>query len=166
MVDADIRPARPGDVEAICRIAERTWHAAYDDILRTGTIETALAEWYDPDQLGSAVERDDVGYVVAETEDGVVGFASGGPTDDPGVATLDTIYVDPDLWGDGIGHDLLAAVESFCREAGCDTLSVRVLAGNEVGLSFYRSEGFDAVEERETDLFEERVTDVRLEGAL
>jgi ribosomal protein S18 acetylase RimI-like enzyme len=114
-----------------------------------------MADWYDPDATRELVRREDVAYFVAERGGEVVGYVSGGPSDDGDVALLGAIYVDPEHWGCGAGSALLDAFEGFCRREGYDSIVLRVLAENEVGTSFYEARGYTTVEERETELFGE-----------
>lgn len=166
MTDYTVRSARPDDVSGICRVAERAWRTAYGDILAAETIDAALAEWYDPDGTQSYVENDAVGYFVAEGETGIVGYASGGPTDEDGVASLGAIYVDPDHCREGIGSALLGSFEAFCRDRGYDIIRVRVLEANDTARAFYRAYDFQRVETRDLDLFGETVTEVVMRRSL
>jgi GNAT superfamily N-acetyltransferase len=55
------------------------------------------------------------------------------------------LYVDPDLWGNGIGSQLLEqAMDSF-RTAGCTVAELWVMDGNERAQQFYRSLGWHPV---------------------
>jgi ribosomal protein S18 acetylase RimI-like enzyme len=167
MVDATVRPADHEDVSGIQRVARRGWHAAYEDVLASETIETKLDEWYDRTTIREYVKRDDVGYFVAEADERVLGYATGGPSDEAeDVGFLGAIYVDPDHWGEGIGSRLLDRVESFLTDSGYDRLRFRVLAENDVGTRFYRSRGYEVVEEAETELGEEVVGELVFEGPI
>lgn len=75
-----------------------------------------MSEWYGREDTRKHVESDSIAYVVAEEGGEVVGYVSGGPGDEEGVATLGAIYVDPDHWNEGIGTALLSAFEGFCRQ--------------------------------------------------
>jgi hypothetical protein len=44
MDDVTIREATHDDVAAIQRVAHESWHAAYDDILGTGTVESVVED--------------------------------------------------------------------------------------------------------------------------
>jgi len=89
----------------------------------------------------------------------VVGYASGAPHEDDDRATLAAIYVRPDRWGEGIGTALLDRFEAFCRERGCDAIDLEAIADNDVGTSFYRARGFEAVGTERVELFGEEATE-------
>jgi len=152
-----VRRATPADCDAILDIATRAWHDTYDDIVRTATIERALEEWYDPDSVRSAITGDARDYLVAE-EEAVVGYLSGEQVDD-GRGIIGAIYADPDRRGEGVGTALLDRFESICRDRGCSAIELRALADNDIGGSFYRSRGFEAVETDGTELFGEPVSE-------
>lgn len=147
-----IRLAAASDVEAIQQVARDSWEAAYLDIIGRKEVDAAMNEWYSREFLETAIENEDVGYFVAVDDDAVVGYASGGPTDEVGVGALLAIYVRPERWGDGIGGELLSAVERHLDELGQTRIRAVVIADNEVGNAFYRSHGFEQIEEREADL--------------
>lgn len=166
MDDVTVRDATTEDVPAIRTIAERGWRAAYRDILSTETIDAAIESWYDPETLRESVTREDVAYLVAERDGAVLGYVSGRPTEEDGVASLGAIYVDPDHWQEGVGAALLAAFEDRCRRRGADRIEFRVLSDNDVGKSFYRSQGYERVETADAELFDERVTEDVFRGSV
>ena len=160
MEDLTVRNAVPADVEAISCVAEQGWTTAYDDLLADATIEAALAEWYDPTLTRERIEDDAVSYLVAEQDDSVVGYASSTAVDDA-VVGLGSIYVTPGHWGEGIGTALLEMFETRWSTRGYDAVRLFVLTDNDVGQSFYRDRGYEAVGERETELFGETVEERR-----
>jgi ribosomal protein S18 acetylase RimI-like enzyme len=167
MIDVRIREAHAGDVSGIQRVARRGWYAAYEDFLSPETIEAKLGEWYATEPLRENVEREDVGYFVAVDEEQVLGYAAGGPSDDgPAIGFLGAIYVDPDFWGEGIGSQLLARVESFLAERGYERLRFNVFAENDVGKAFYRSRGYEVVENAETDIGNDVAEELVFEGPI
>ena len=166
MADVTIREATVEDVSGVQQVARAGWTAAYDDILRTETIERAMEEWYATESVSGQIEREDVGYFVAEDGSDVVGYVTGGPGESEDTAVLGAVYVDPDRWEEGIGSRLLERFESFCREEGYEAVSFEVFVGNEVGASFYRKHGYSADERRESDLFGEPVETYLFSGEL
>lgn len=166
MPDTTFRDATTEDVPAIRRIAEAGWNATYGSILEPETIDRAMAAWYDPESMRQVIEAGDVLYFVAEREDAVIGYASGGLCDEESVATLGAIYVDPDHWREGVGTALLTEFERACKKAGCDTLEIRVLEGNEVGSAFYRNRGYRVTETQESELFGEPIREQCFRGTI
>lgn len=166
MAAVTIRSAKPGDIHAILRIAERGWNETYGDFLSQETIESAMTEWYDPDTTRAEIEHRAGVYFVAEQNGAIRGYVSGGPSGEVSSVTLSAIYVDPDYWGDGIGTALLDEFEEFWRQRGYDTITLQVLARNEIGLAFYQKRGYDVIDGRETDLFGETVREYELRDEL
>lgn len=159
VANPSVRVARPGDAESIRAVAERSWNRAHGDILTEGTIDRVIEEWYDIEHTRHAIRRENVGYFVAEASDDVVGYVSGGRSDDPDVATLAAIYVDPDYWGRGIGTALVERFHDFCRRRGYERVQLRVLAANDRARSFYRHHGYELAGEEATTLFGERAVE-------
>jgi ribosomal protein S18 acetylase RimI-like enzyme len=173
-----VRPATPEDVSRIAEIARETWHTAYDDLLGAETVDALIDEWYASDRL-----EDDVAgtphYFVAERErerdedgesggdgDGaneVVGYVAGSTGAEerpPGQAVLGAIYVRPGCWGQGVGSRLLERFAASVADDGAGEIAAVVLAGNEVGRSFYDRHGFETVERREEVLGGEPVEEL------
>lgn len=166
MPPVTIRDAKSEDIADILDVTERSWNAAYSDILSQETIDTTMGALRDDDITHRLIEREDIAYFVAERDDAIAGYISGAPSDEEGVAVLGALYVDPDYWNDGTGTELLRKFEEFCRHRGEEWIQFSVLAGNEVGLSFYRNHGYTEVDERETDRFGEPVTERVFRGSI
>lgn len=166
MNEITIREATPNDVTDILHIAERGWYTTYDDILSQETIESAMAEWYDEDTTRKFITREDVAYFVAERNGDIVGYVSGGPSREENVANLGAIYVDPDYWNEGIGTALLREFEEFCRRQDYEYIQFQILFENAVGKSFYRKQGYEIIETRDTELFTETVSENLFRGTV
>lgn len=155
MREPTLRRADTDDVPGIQRVARAGWHAAYDDLLGSDTVDECVDDWYATESLTEPITDDDTVFLVATVDGRVVGYASTGPTgpnrpDD--VAGLHSIYVHPDRWGDGVGSALLDACVARLRDRGFERLVLRVLDGNDVGIGFYRARGFECVDETTTEL--------------
>jgi ribosomal protein S18 acetylase RimI-like enzyme len=97
---------------------------------------------------------------IAEDDGRIVAFAAGSismrdQTEELSVidyrnGEITELYVVPEARGRGIGRELLARLEVFFREKGCDCMRIEVFAYNERARSFYAELGF---EERDIDLF-------------
>ena len=155
MDEITVREATSEDIEDILDIAERGWNSTYGDSLSQGTIDTAIAEWYDPGDTREHIRRENGAYFVAEKDEDIIGYISGGPGDKERVAHLGAVYVDPDYWGKGAGTALLEEFEGFCRREGYDRIQFHVLTDNNVGTSFYEKHSYEVIEEQDTEVFGE-----------
>lgn len=152
-MSVNIRPATEDDVEAMRDVAERAWYEAHAPIIGEDATAEFLEQYYDTEALRNVVERSEWITAVADTDEDVVGFTSGGPDDDEaGLVHLNRVYVTPAQWGEGIGGLLLDAFERQAAELG-DRISLRVMVENERAVSFYDSAGYD----RQEKIYDENV---------
>lgn len=172
-----VRQATIDDIWAVHATARESWHAAYDDFLGPETVDDVVDEWYAISDLESSISdasgREDAAFLIVEDSDAAGdgfagecrGFAQVVPwPEDASVGYLTQLYVQPDVWGEGVGTALLERLEIDLGGA-FDRLRLAVLADNEVGISFSEAVGFEHVVTRETDLadgLEEHVYERRL----
>lgn len=145
-----VRPATEADVEAIRRVAERSWETDYPDILTRETAETGVEDWYDRERIRAAVDEAKTLLLVVERNGDVVGFAHGNWRNDEG--HLLRIYVDPDHRRAGVGRELLVETCGALFDRGVDEIGAMVLSANEPGRAFYERFGFEHGEEAETTI--------------
>jgi ribosomal protein S18 acetylase RimI-like enzyme len=138
----EFREAEPGDSGDIRSVALASLHATYDDIIGEDTVDDAFDNWYEPDQLTADIESGDLAFVVAEGEDGVVGFAHVHVRDEQSEGRIQWLHVHPDHREEGLGGRLLEHTRDLLRARGIDRVSGEVLADNVVGNEFYREHGF------------------------
>lgn len=146
-----IRPAEPSDAAAITDVLADSAAAAYEEILPEVHLERAFVDLDDDalaERLTETREDDQVVYLVAVADEDVVGFAqvlwgSRRPEHvEAGVAFLQSLYVASSHWGEEIGSGLLdAAVARLPSET--EQLRLGVLSGNDVGVGFYETYGFE-----------------------
>jgi len=161
-----VREASADDVAGIREVARTAWEVDYPEILSRETAERGVEEWYESSHIEGGVtgsrtrlfvacadESDsaDEGDSVADGEDAevIVGFAHaelGG--DDEGYVLR--LYVHPDHRNRGLGRRLLERTRDDLFAHGAERINAMVLAANEPGNAFYRSLGFEKVEEGET----------------
>jgi GNAT superfamily N-acetyltransferase len=133
-----IRPVRPDDVPAVCRLVrelaayERAEHEA---LMTDEQLHTAL--------FGAAPAL--FGHV-AETPDGeVAGFALWFLTFSTWRGThgihLEDLFVSPDHRGTGLGRELLRTLAQECVDRGYARLEWSVLDWNTPSIEFYRAAG-------------------------
>jgi ribosomal protein S18 acetylase RimI-like enzyme len=79
-----------------------------------------------------------VGYAIVRTSPGLGFWRS-----QPEVGELETLVVDVDARGRGVGSALLDRARRELQELGMTELVVRVVAANEEAVAFYRRHGFE-----------------------
>ncbi|WP_330173196.1 GNAT family N-acetyltransferase [Streptomyces sp. NBC_01498] len=86
--------------------------------------------------------------LVARDGDQLLGYAVVRVLDSPGswqwgdrVGVLETLVVDDEARGSGVGQALIGAVRARLAESGVQVMKISVVAGNEGALRFYRREG-------------------------
>lgn len=146
-----VRTADRDDVDAIRRVAQRSWERDYPDILTRETVVEGVGDWYAPSEIEAACDRGRTVLLVAEADGDVVGFAHATWTDQDDGWVL-RIYVDPDHRREGLGRELLERTGVELSQHGVDRLNATVLADNEPGNAFYEHFGFELAEETETTI--------------
>ncbi|MFC7213408.1 GNAT family N-acetyltransferase [Saliphagus sp. GCM10025334] len=151
-----VRPARLEDARAIRTVARESWHAAYDDLLGSDTVETVTDEWYGLEGLRESIQsRDSHLFVAPESDDDeadrtddLAGFVHVGQwPDEPAVGHLARLYVHSSHWGRGLGTSLCERGERALEDDGYDRIRLEVFAKNERALDFYESRGYESVAE-------------------
>ena len=123
----DIRDATEEDISTIRSLAREAWTEAYSDAVPESVIEDAVSEWYAEETMTRIIGDDEQVCLVATDDDGqIVGFSHGAT--DNGEGDVLRLYVAPDRWHEGIGTDLLEAMEERLREMGAETVQAMVLA--------------------------------------
>ena len=113
----------------------RCWLQGYrglvpDEVLADLRLEDRLAAWQvlleDPSDTAVLVGADDRPLALVRVE----------------ASTIQAVYVDPDHWGQGLGHRLVQEGERRLREAGVQDADLWTLVGNDRAVALYRSEGW------------------------
>jgi GNAT superfamily N-acetyltransferase len=150
-----VRPAEPDDAISVARVHVRSWQAAYRDLLPHDYLERLRPEErarrY---SFGSSDPRQPATIVAAEA--GVIhGFATTAPARDADARDLGelcALYVDPDVWGRGVGVALVSAARAHLLALGFPHALLWVLAGNARAERFYRIDGWTPDGSRQTDV--------------
>lgn len=141
----DIRQAAREDIPAVQHVAELAWDQAHTPIVGADTTAAFLDQYYTTAALEGLLERDDRIDLVADAEEGVVGFVFGGPAENSAsLMRLGRAYVLPERWGNGIGSRLVTAFEQRAARHG-DGVSLRVMVDNDRAVGFYESAGYNRV---------------------
>jgi GNAT superfamily N-acetyltransferase len=115
-----------------------------DQVLAGLSVPDRQRFWFDT--LTAAQPRSRT--VLATTGTTLLGFASTGPPLDredsanPTLGDLYAIYLDPGVWGRGLGTQLHAAALHRLRACGFTRAGLWVLDGNERALRFYHCQGW------------------------
>lgn len=157
-----IRPASSSDAGAIAHVHVESWQSTYagllpDSVLRRRTFARRMLMWL---KLIGPGPSDNV--LVAETGDGMVGFASIGPSraGHKGYeGEIFSLYLLSQAQRQGIGRRLFQAARKNLTEQGHKGLIVWVLSGNPAE-GFYHRMGGRVIDRRETKLDDARVEEV------
>lgn len=142
----EVRAATAKDAARIAEIHVSGWRAAYrgvvpDPHLQGLSVDQRRLYW------SSAIANGEPAVRVAEGSDGVSGWIAFGRCRDAaaaaGAGEIWAIYVSPDFWGRGIGHELLNRALDELRAGGFASVSLWVLAKNERACRFYSASGFE-----------------------
>ena len=159
-----VRDAAPADIEAIRRVARRSWEADYPAILSRETAESGFDEWYAPAELEAELAHPRTVLAVAEAEGTVVGFVHAVTDDELGHVLR--LYVDPAHRRAGFGRRLLDHVVDEMARLGIGRARALVLADNDLGIEFYRSAGFETVDEAQTTIDGTAYRELAMERAI
>lgn len=141
-----VRVATADDASEIATIHVMSWQDAYrgilpDDELDSLSPDQRLPMWC---RILTSVSSP-MHVAIAEVEGQVAGFYSIGPSnegDPTEVQMIYTIYLRPEVTGQGIGRVLMEDAEARMRERGATCGMLRVIAANEGTRRFYERCGW------------------------
>lgn len=122
-------------------VAETTWHATYEGIIPYSMQQSLLERAYHDTRLKLRMERSH--FLVADTSNGIIGFANFSPLRNDGKAELGAIYIYPAFQGIGIGSALLQKGLEVLGDV--TEIYVHIEKANQAGMNFYESKGFENV---------------------
>jgi GNAT superfamily N-acetyltransferase len=147
-----IIPATEADMPAMAEMAGVIWRACYPGIITTEQIDYMLARMYALDALRDEIHSQGIRYDQFLVDDKLAGFASYGPTAEPGVMKLHKLYLLPELHGRGLGSRLLQHVEREVRAGGGCRLILSVNRRNAKAIAAYQRNGFVIADSVVTDI--------------
>lgn len=83
---------------------------------------------------------------IAELDGRPVGMSAGVPGEEPGVAELVSMWVEPAARGHGVGDFLIRAVERWAHESGARELHLAVADGNTAAIALYERNGYTRID--------------------
>lgn len=144
------RIAVPDDADAIAEVHVRSWQQAY-----RGLLPREYLDGLDPvrravgwrESLANQNPPAQAAIVIADPGT-IVGFAHVCPTrddDEQGnpVGELTSLYLHPDHWGRGLGHQLMGHALDLLTQAGKSTATLWVLDRNLRAIQFYEANGWN-----------------------
>jgi GNAT superfamily N-acetyltransferase len=135
------RLAKFEDAAASASVHIRSWKAAYRGVLPDEFLDglDLEARVLSHQRL---IKSDEMGFLVAERENEVVGFSLLGKADDEGWGEVLAIYAVPEVWGTGVGHELMDASADWLVGAGFSRGLLWVIDSNDRAHDFYQRQGW------------------------
>jgi ribosomal protein S18 acetylase RimI-like enzyme len=149
-----LRPAKPEDAAAVAGVHVRSWQVAYRGLLPDDYLDGLRADDRASHYTFGATEVGVPVTVVAIEHSDICGFVTTGPcrdADDPGTGEVLALYVDPRVWGSGVGARLLAEARAHLEEQGYTQALLWVLVGNDRAQRFYSIDGWQPDGGRRSD---------------
>lgn len=148
----EIKPVAEAHLPALIELAGTIWRAHYPGIISPEQVEFMLARMYALDTLREEIRSQGICYYQLQVDGRMAGFASLGPTEQPGVMKLHKLYLLPDLHGRGWGSRLLHHCEAEARKLGAHQLILAVNKRNARAIAAYQRNGFAVIESVTTDI--------------
>lgn len=155
--NTQIRLATEKDVRDIASVHIASWQKIYrghipDIILDSLSLDKREKNW-------RALFKENIKIFVIEKNEHIVGFASICPsrdedTDPQFCGEISSIYLDPHVWGKGLGKQLCLHVIRELQNQGYLEVIVWVLEENEQARRFYESIGFFCSETTKDDIMD------------
>lgn len=146
------------DIPAIRAVAHAAWPVAYRTILSPDQLAYMLDLMYSETALQRQFAEGLV-FLVAEQNGTIIGFSSHGVHHQGTDRTrLHKLYIDPNITGQGLGRQLLEALEQAARAAGDQVINLNVNRSNPA-VNFYLHLGFEVVREEVLDIGQGYVMD-------
>ena len=130
-----IRPSVPDDAEAIAAVQVSSFQVGLADVHAAD----ALAALDPAPRIPLWRERD---ALVAEDEQGIVGAAEVGPSDEESVGEVYRFFVAPERRGEGVGQALMAGALGQLRASGLPEAVLWMNAENRRARRFYEAGGW------------------------
>ncbi len=134
MTDPILRPATPGDVDAIATLFHRGWHDAHPGHVPDGLTERRTPEAFHNRVAQRVAETDET--IVAAVDGTIAGFVMVSGDE------AEQVYVDRAFRGSGAAALLLSEAERQIAAGGHDVAWLAVVRGNARAQAFYAKQGW------------------------
>ena len=146
-----VEAAAEEHLPAVSELAAVIWRAHYPGIITNEQIDYMLARMYSLETLREEL-RLGIRYERLLAGDDFVGFASYGPTEQPGTFKLHKLYLHPGRHGRGLGSLLLKHCECEVRRLGARRLMLTVNKRNAKAIAAYQRNGFQIADSVVADI--------------
>lgn len=139
------------DISFLQQLAQKSWNAAYKNILSQAQIEYMLDQMYSTKEISRHLNSENYHYYIIKEEDQVTGFIGFEFHYEPGTTKLHRIYLLEDFIGKGLGKKAL----SFLKEEVADSSDKRIILNvnkDNPAKAVYESQGFSVFEEKVFDI--------------
>lgn len=137
--------AQVGDVVAIQKMLRVVWQDTYSSFHSAQDLEKITSVFHSQEALRSQVSDPQTFFQLAKDETGeIAGVVTARQTGD--TVHIGRLYVHPDFQGRGIGSTLLK--NALTHFALVKKAEVEVETKNNIGCSYYLSQGFKTVEQK------------------
>ena len=150
MNDVGLHRLTRQEVDAVSALARIVWQATYPALISQAQIDTMLADRYAADRIRAQLDDPGHAWWSAHQNLMLVGFAHA--LLDGADCKLDKLYVHPDHQRQGIGAELLQAVQDWAKQQQAGRLWLQVNRGNAPAIAAYQACGFRIVESRVFDI--------------
>ena len=147
----NFRKANEKDIGLIRELAEKSWNAAYKDILEKDQIDYMLAEMYSEEVILSQIKSNNYQYYLMEKDQISAGFMGFENHYEIETTKLHRIYLLEEFKGKGIGKAALRFLKEKVVEAGDSRIILNVNKSNPAK-EVYESQGFKVYKEDVFDI--------------
>lgn len=147
---AELREATAADAAIISRIIATSWRSAYQGLIDDAYLARLPEEYWLP-SMRTWLDSGRMYGLIAEEKGLPVGCVIFGRGRDAGFddcGEIVSLYVLPEVMGQGIGSKLLTAAINALQEDGFDRVYLWAIQGNERADRFYIKHGFRQTEDR------------------
>jgi GNAT superfamily N-acetyltransferase len=149
---ARIESATEADLPAISALAAVIWRAYYPAIISKAQIDYMLARMYSIATMREEIRAQGIFYERLFVGEDFIGFASYGPTGQPGEYKLHKLYLVSSCHGRGLGSLLLRHCERAAHKLGAQRLILAVNKRNTKAIAAYQRNGYRIVDSVVVDI--------------
>ena len=147
--DFELREAAFEDAQALSRVNYSTWQHTYHGLIPDSELDSLNLELLtDSWKQNLSLRNPRTNTFVVSDNDLLIAYSrfypSADPDDDPGrVATIGSMYVDPEFQRKGVGRTLMRVVLEAAKNHDFTEITLHVLAANERARRFYENLGWE-----------------------